>query len=282
MVVKNKIVLVTGGTGTIGKIVVKKLVEKKYKVLVLSRKKHKNSANITYLMGNINDNIKLNKCDYIIHLAACLDGRDKENCNLVNVEGTKNILNLAKKIKIKKMVYVSTIMVFQNSQEKLRGENWKKKSWSDNAYVDSKIKAEMIVKKSLVPVVSVYPTAVLDLKNRGEPYGSVIAKSLWKIAGGFNGCVNCLIGSGNRILNYALVEDVAEGIILALEKGKIKENYILGGENIKISEYLKKMARYYKTHVFPIRIPSFFSKNIEMNFSSQKAMDELGYKPKTI
>jgi nucleoside-diphosphate-sugar epimerase len=282
MVVKSKSVLVTGGTGTIGKKVVEKLIEKKYEVYVLSRKKLKKNNKITYLMGDINSDIKLKSCDYIIHLAACLDSRDKENCYLTNIKGTKNILNFAKKLKIKKLIYVSTIMVFKDSLNKIRNENWKKEKKSDNFYIDSKIKAELIVKECSIPSVIVYPTAVLDLKNRAKPYGSDIARFLWKIAGGFNGCISCLFGSGQRILNYVLVDDIADGIILALEKGKTGQNYILGGENIEVSRYLKKMARFYKTHTLPIRIPSFFSKNRNMNFSSQKAINELDYNPKTI
>jgi len=282
MVVKIKSVLVTGGTGTIGKKVVEKLIEKKFKVYVLSRKKLKENKKVTYLKGDINSDIKIKNCDFIIHLAACLDSRDKESCYLTNVDGTKNILNLAKKLKIKKLVHISTIMVFKDSLNKVGNENWKKEKKSDNFYIDSKINAELIVKESTIPSVIVYPTAVLDLKNRAEPYGSDIARFLWKIAGGFNGCISCLFGSGQRIFNYVLVDDIANGIILALEKGKMGESYILGGENIEVSKYLKKMARFYKTHTLPIRIPNFFAKSTNMNFSSQKAINDLNYNPKTI
>jgi nucleoside-diphosphate-sugar epimerase len=282
MVVEKKIVLVTGGTGTIGRKVVEKLLARKYSVYVLSRKQGQNSGKVNYLWGDINDKINLKKCDYIIHLAANLSHGDKEGCEAVNVNGTKNILATAEKLKIKKMVHVSTIMVYKDNQGEVMTEKSNRYKRSEDPYVDTKTRAEELVRQEKIPAVVVYPTVVVDLKNRGEPAGSKIARMLWKMSGSFNGCLNGLIGSNQRMINYVLVDDVAEGIVLALEKGKIGDSYILGGENITIGEYLKKMAGYYKTHTLPIRLPGFLGKTKEMNFSSEKAKEELGYKPKTI
>jgi dihydroflavonol-4-reductase len=282
MVVIRKTVLVTGGTGKIGRKVVSLLLTKNYHVYVLSRKHHKNKNNITYLTGDINSNFDLKKCDYFIHLAACLDGSDKKCCYSTNVEGTKNILKLAQKLKIKKLVYTSTISVFKNSGQNIRDESWKKVINTGNHYIDSKLHAEEEVKLSPVPTIIVYPTLVLDLKDRGEPHGNPVVIWLWKLSGGFNGSLSGLFGKGDRILNYVIAEDVAEGIVLALEKGSVGENYILGGENIKIVDYLKKMSKYYKTYTLPIRLPDFLSKPKALFFSSRKAETKLGYNPKNI
>jgi len=282
MVVDRQTILVTGGTGTIGRKVVRKLEEREYKVYVLSRKKGQTNGQTRYLKGDINDKIDLKKCDYIIHLAACLDHGDKEQCESVNVDGTKNILRLAKEWKVKKMVHVSTIMVFKDRQGKMLDEDSEKEGPSDDPYVDSKNRAEAAVKESKVPAIIVYPSVVVDLENRGEPGGNKMAKWLWKMSGGFNGCINGLIGSRKRMINYVLVEDVAEGMVLALEKGKIGQSYVLGGENIRIGDYLKKMTDYYKTKTLPVRLPGFLFKTREICFSSQKARDELGYRPRTV
>jgi nucleoside-diphosphate-sugar epimerase len=124
------------------------------------------------------------------------------------------------------------------------------------------------------------------------------------VGGGVPGGIINLIGKGRRIFNYVLMEDLVKGLLLAAEKGRSGEEYILGGANITAKNYLKFLVSRRNKKVFPFRIPVFPFKIIflfnsifklppiiviiahsisrDCFFSSKKAKIELGYNPKEI
>tara|TARA_Y100000310_G_scaffold339097_2_gene430703 strand:- start:4295 stop:5176 length:882 start_codon:yes stop_codon:yes gene_type:complete len=129
-------ILVTGATGFIGKKLVRTLV-KKHKVLCIVRDKKKLSfkhKNLQIKEGNITDKQFLEKIttkiNCIIHLAAITDAKSKE-LSKVNILGTKNLVEITKKNKIKKFIYISTENIQYNCKD---------------AYTQSKKQAENIVK----------------------------------------------------------------------------------------------------------------------------------------
>lgn len=264
----NKTVFVTGGTGMVGKYVVEELLKRKYKVKILTRK---DNLGGDYVVGEITDK-KIEKylknCFGVIHLAACMGVKDSyKEFYRVNVVGIKNILKLSKKAKVKKFVNVSSVIALKPNE---------------GDYAKTKASALEVAKmyKNDMDISNVYPTIVIDPYKIVEPDGSVLQKILWKIAGGIPGGLMGLFGSSRRLVNYVLVENLAKGIVDVLEKGGKGEDYILGGENITIKDYLKKMAKFYKRWYLPIRIP--FLKINDFKFSSAKAEKELGYKIKKI
>lgn len=311
-------VFVTGGTGKIGCHLVARLVSYGFFVKVLSRKQDNPWAkvdNIKIIKGDILDQDTIREavqgCDYLFHLAVYQNINDKRKdlFQRVNVEGTKTILNSSIKSNVKRIVYVSTAMVFKSTGKLERDEGWiQKDSCPYDNYLQTKIEALAFVRemKNILPIVVVYPTAVIGLKDisssapvqsRGLQY------FLWdKIGGRIPGGILNLIGSKNRILNYVTVEDVVEGMILAATVGRTGEEYILGGENITAEDYLSAISHRVNKKIFPFRIPIFPFKIlsifgqfspvppiinlisegclVDMCFSSEKARKDLGYKTK--
>lgn len=315
---KQATVFVTGGTGKIGRHLISHLVSHGFYVKVLVRKKDNLWAkddNIQIIKGDILKEKTIRKaiqgCDYLFHLAVYqnINDENKDLFELVNVEGTKTILNSSINSGIKKIVYVSTAMVFEPTGKSEKDEEWTQRvSCAHDNYLQTKIEALMFVRqmRRFLPIVVIYPTAVIDLKDFSSSApvrSSRWQKFLWEtVGGGIPGGLINLLGPKDRIINYVIVEDLVEGMILAATGGQEGEEYILGGENITVEDYLHAAARRVNKRVFPIRIPIYIfrilsrlgrfvslppiinlisqSHQMDMCFSSKKARELLGYNPK--
>ncbi len=311
---KYKNIFVTGGTGRIGRHLIKRLVSEGCQVKILTRRDSCQlieDDHIQFVKGDIlnQDLIKqeIRGCDYLFHLAVYqnINDRKKDEFVRVNLEGTKSILNCSMNSGLKKIVYVSTAMVFESTGNIQRDENWVQKTFSENNYIQTKIEALEIVRqaKKIIPIVIVYPSEVIDFNDFSSslPVGvKKWQKSLWKILGGsIPGGLRARVGNKNRIINYVAVQDLVEGMIQAAEQGSAGEEYLLCGENIKIVDYLVKASKRINSRLWPIRIPLFPLKAVsllgrgiplspiiklilehcEMNacFSSEKAKKYIGY-----
>lgn len=278
-----KVVGVTGSSGFIGRRVVEVLESRGYKVKALN---HDETGDVSNLKG-IEKWFK--DIDGVIHLAAVIGlEHTKREFYKTNVIGTRNIVSLAKKYGVKAVV-ASTIMVFNETKDLEKDEWWNKKKSSNNKYVQSKLRAELEIKKYNEEAVVVYPCIVVD-KNKLNNYGfkgNFLMKFIWELlGGGIPGGIMAMIGNGSRYMNIVELDDVAEGIVLALEKGKNGEDYIIGGVNITAKNYLKMMRKITGKAGVNIRIPSWITRRMGigepegMFFSSKKAEMNLGYKPK--
>jgi len=317
MVLMQGKVLVTGASGKIGRHLVNRLISQGLDVKVLTRKRNlpwSENSKIQVIEADILDEniIKnaLQGCDYLFHLAAYLNISDKRKDLFyrVNVEGAKTVLRAALNLNIKKIVYVSTAMVFESAgKSEIKEDSAQKKDYQGDNYVATKIEALAHVREMMqhLPIVTVYPTAVIDMNDfiSSAPVKSKgLQKFLWeKMGGGIPGGLINLIGPAKRIFNYVMVEDLVEGLILAAVKGRAGEEYILGGENISAGDYLEVVLRRLNKRVFPVRIPVFPFKVLsflgrlmsvppivrliaenchkDMGFSSEKAKLSLGYDP---
>jgi nucleoside-diphosphate-sugar epimerase len=295
---KNSVVAVTGASGTIGKMVIKKLVERDFGVRALIREQSVNhwekEKRVEVIRGDICDEKILTRLfdgvDGVIHLAVEMDSAlPWEVFKLVNIDSVKMVLKLAPKKA--KLVVASSVVVYDDTGRTIpQGETWKRRVDSTDKYVKSKIKALKIVEKSKRKVVSVMPATVVDHEIFGREQfitDNWILKWLWNnVGGGIPGGLMAAVGDRGRIMNFVEVRDVAEGVVLALLKGKVGEEYILSGENITSGEYLKKMAQKCHKNYLKVPIPHFFLKMfglgnvVNMYFSNNKAKKELGYEPK--
>lgn len=253
--VLNKKIFVTGGTGTIGKVLVPLLVKSGYKVTILSRfREHKNTIinkNINFVIGNINNHLLMEKLikdnDYLIHMAATINPDSlKENFYNVNFHDSIRLLSLANKYNYKKIIYISTIAIFADTGIEARTEKWKYKSDKNRDYYsDSKIKCLEWIHNNLTSCITIFPSLVINISDLSEyksPSGLIgLIYRLFgqNIPGGLMG----RIGPGNRIINYIDVHDLGTGIILALRNSKINQEYLLTGFNLTVDEYLLKMAK---------------------------------------
>lgn len=266
-------IFITGASGKIGKKLLKELLNKDYHVIALVRNKlnfplwHKD---LEIIEADILETVKyrnqLKKCDYVYHLAAYQNISDSsiDNFSKVNVEGTRLILETALNSKVKKVIYISTIMVFKPQGARPVDEKSPKKTLGNrNYYVETKLLALKTIEKfkAKVPIVSLYPTIVVDLKDIVSEGNKPIPGwqgFLWKIiGGGVPGGLMCMIGNKNRMMNYILMDNLVAAMINAINREKVGNDYILGGENITVENYLRDVLRIKGRTFLPIRFPLF-------------------------
>ena len=176
-------------------------------------------------------------CDAVIHTAALFTfwERDPGRYYQVNVEGTRMVLEVARDAGVDRVVYTSTVGCLAASPKGrlTREEDDARPAELVSHYTRSKYLAEReasrLCREDEVPVLIVNPTATVgpwDVKP--TPIGMLVLRFL-------RGRMPAYIETG---LNLASVEDVAQGHLLALEKGRVGERYILGGSNLRLKEFL--------------------------------------------
>ncbi|NUU99644.1 hypothetical protein XO12_05880 [Marinitoga sp. 1154] len=185
----KKTILITGGTGFIGKNITEK-IRNDYNLIIISRKKNENKKGILHYQGDIR-NIEIfekivseNKIDTIIHLATYY--KPKHNISEVsdmidtNVKSVNNILEIMKKYKIKKLINTGTCFEYGIKKEKIT-ESTPLNPW--NLYAETKVLAEHLinyyVKNSEIKAITLRlfpPFGIYDNPNKFIPY--IISKAL--------------------------------------------------------------------------------------------------------
>lgn len=241
--------LVTGATGFIGSHVVRALLEQGYQVRALVRQSS-NRANLAGLdvelaTGDVLDRASIERavagCDCVVHVAAAyaLWVPNPQEVYDTNVEGTVNVLSAAQAAGVKRVVYTSTESTIGIRENGCLGTEAMFVELSDLAghYKRSKYLAEQVALRMAgegLPVVVVNPTTPVGPGDlRPTPTGQIVVDFL-------NGRMPAYVNTG---LNLVDVEDVAVGHVLALEKGRPGERYILGHENLSLKEILGALGR---------------------------------------
>jgi dihydroflavonol-4-reductase len=233
---------VTGASGFIGANLVHELVARGHRVKALLRPESDvrglRGVDFQRVTGDILDRRLLQKeidgCDWCFHVAASyrLWMRNYAPMYETNVEGTRNVLEAAGKVGCQKIVYTSTVGCI-GLPKKIKGKftpSTETEKVSDaqmtNDYKRSKFRAEAVAfdlshKKGL-PIIIVSPTAPVGPRDvKPTPTGQVIVDFL-------NRKLPAYLDTG---LNWVHVRDVAIGHILAAEKGRFGERYILGNKD---------------------------------------------------
>jgi dihydroflavonol-4-reductase len=235
-------VLVTGATGFVGGAVARALVRAGYQVRVLTRS-HADLSNLKGLpveqvLGDLRNasslRAALKGCRHLYHVAAhyALWAKNPSVFYEVNVAGTVNLLEAARDVGTERIVYCSTIGAIGLPPDGGLGTEETPVSLSQMAghYKRSKYLAEQEVlrlAKEGLPVVIVNPSAPVgegDVKP--TPTGQIIVDFM-------KGRMPAYIETGMNIVD---VDDVAQGHLLAMQKGRIGERYILGGKNLLLRE----------------------------------------------
>lgn len=249
--------LVTGATGFIGSHVVRKLVQRGEKVRVLLRKTSKTinieGLDVERVYGDVmeKDSIKtaLEGCDTIYHTAGFVSFRKSDYKKLedINVKGTINTLSAALEAGVKKAVYTSSVAAVGPDPDRGIANEQTEFTLEDEGiqYLNTKYHAEKealkICEKGL-PLVIVNPSVVI---GPGDIYLSSTGFILWF-------CKKKFPGYMEGTMNLVDVEDVADGHLLAAEKGRIGERYILGNRNVTLKELFQLLE-----NVTGIRGPTF-------------------------
>ena len=240
-----KSVLVTGASGFLGWHVARLLEERGYSVRALVRPGSRvTGLEAEIVTGDLRDADSLNRavagCGLLFHVAADyrLWARRAAELHQSNVDGTRNLLGAAQRAGVERAVYTSTVGTIGLPQDGL-GDEQTPVSLNDmaGAYKRTKFLAEQVAQEFAArgfPVVIVNPTAPLGEHDvKPTPTGQIVLDFL-------TGRLPAFVDTG---LNIVDARDVAEGHLLALERGRSGERYILGSENLSLAHILETLAR---------------------------------------
>ncbi len=277
--------LVTGGSGFIGSHVVDKLREKGIEVRVFDMVIPTFRKDIEFCHGSLLDfeaiKMALSGIDAVFHLAAVADVKDvfeePHYAENINVRGTINILEAARKSAVKRVIYGSTTWVYSEVDERAVDERTPLRPPS-HLYTATKIASEYYC-QSYSKLYNL-PTTIL---RYGIPYGprardgAVVPIFVGKALRGES---LTIAGDGMQFRKFVYVEDLAEGNVLALKSvGKNKIYNLDGTEKVtirQIAETVQKVIGNVKIEYVAARPGDFSGKEI----SSQLAKTELGWEPK--
>ena len=253
--------LVTGATGFVGAAIAKTLIASGWQVRVLARA-GSDRGNLRQLAaqvveGDLNDSgsleLALEGCTALFHAAADyrLGARDPKPLYLTNVEGTRNILSAARKVGVQRTVYTSSVATIGIPTDGTPGEERSPVALSDmiGHYKRSKYLAEEVARDAArmgMSVVIVNPSTPVgpgDIKP--TPTGQLVLDAA-------SGRMPAYVDTG---LNIVHVDDVAAGHLLAFERGKTGERYILGGEDMTLRTILEQIAKLVGREPPRIRLP---------------------------
>jgi dihydroflavonol-4-reductase len=236
--------LVTGATGFLGWHVANRLLARGERVRALVR----NTSRVRELdgevvTGDLRDPESLERavagCAVVFHVAADyrLWAKDSSELYRSNVEGTRNLLTAARDAGVERVVYTSTVGCIGVPPDR-PGDEDSEVHLEDmaGAYKRSKFQAEQVAMefaRAGFPVVIVNPTApVGDHDFKPTPTGKIVVDYL-------KGDLPAFVDTG---LNLVDVEDTAEGHLLACQRGRTGERYILGCENVTLEQILTRLA----------------------------------------
>ena len=312
----KKLFIITGANGHLGGTIVRMLNGRPVQVrgLVFGDKKKQDTGSIHYYSGDVREPETLRPlfegCEdmetIVIHTAGIIDISNHVSPELydVNVNGTKNILALCREYPVKRLVYVSSVHAIpEQKRGNVTGEI---RDFSPDAvvggYAKTKAEATREVRRAAqegLDAVVVHPSGILGPYDRsGNHLVQMVAEYL-------HGTLPACVKGG---YDFVDVRDVAEGCLLAAEKGRKGECYILSDRYCEIREVLEiagAVSGKKKLPVLPLWMAKMAAPFIQLHarrkkrrplytayslhvlgtgerFSHKKATEELGYRPRDL
>jgi dihydroflavonol-4-reductase len=305
--------LLTGATGFVGSAVARTLAARGHRLRLLVRRTSDRSnlagLDAELVEGDLTDAASVARavagCRFVLHVAA--DYRlwvpDAAAMLAANVEGTRTMMRAAMAAGVERVVYCSSVAALGLNADGTPADEATPVTEADmiGAYKRSKFLAERAVMELVaqgLPAVIVNPAAPVGPRDiRPTPTGKMILDAA-------RGRIPAYVDTG---LNVVHVDDVAEGHVLALERGVVGERYILGSENLMLGQLLALVAHSVGRRpptiklpmglVYPIAVGAEVVARLtgiepmvtrdhakmarkRMFFSSAKAQRELGYAPR--
>ncbi|MGH9672113.1 MAG: hopanoid-associated sugar epimerase, partial [Bryobacteraceae bacterium] len=233
--------LVTGATGFLGWHVARRLLDRgeSVRALVRDRRRLKELEGVEPFDGDLRDAETVRRaaagCGTVFHVAADyrLWARNPAELFESNVGGTRNVMEAAEKAGVERVVYTSTVGCIGMNQGTGDESTPVSLEQMTGPYKRSKFLAEQEARRARVPVVIVNPTApVGDHDWKPTPTGQMIVDFL-------NGRMPAYIDTG---LNLCDAGDTAGGHLLARDRGRPGERYILAGENLTLRRIFETLA----------------------------------------
>ena len=284
--------VVTGGAGFIGSNITKKLVGEGEDVtvidnLITGKEKNLDSVidKITFLKGDILDKNLLeditNGIDGVFHQAALASVQDSfskpEEYHNVNVNGTENILKLAKKNNFK-VVYASSSSVYGNPERIPIKESDSKNPI--NPYAETKLKKEELATKYAEIGVKVIGLRYFNVFGKGQSkeYAGVLKLFLERIRDGLPPKIN---GDGTQFRDFVYVEDVADANIMSMDS-KINHEFFNVGTNtsITILDLAKTIIKFSGLDIEPIFGPALKGDVKRTIANIDLIKEKIGWEPK--
>lgn len=306
-------VLVSGANGFVGSAVVRALLRHGYAVRALTRA-GSNAANLDGLPVEIVHGDLLNttslgraldRCEGLFHVAADyrLWARDPAVIYRTNVRGTHNILLAARRSGVRRVVHTSSVATLGLNADGTPSDEATPAHLVDmiGAYKRSKFLSEALVQRCARAggdIVIVNPAAPIGPRDRKPtPTGRTILDAA-------RGRMPAYVDTG---LDVVHVDDVAEGHVLAYERGQAGRRYVLGGENLSLKQILTQVAELTGRRAPRLRLPhavvlpaAYVAETFarvsgrtptltvdgaklarhHMYFSHERAATELGYHPR--
>jgi dihydroflavonol-4-reductase len=253
--------LVTGASGFVGAAVARALEAAGWEVRCLIRassdRRNLQALSAEIVLGDLTDARSLARalagCETLFHVAADyrLWARDPNELYRTNVEGTRNLLEEARRARIERLVYTSSVATLGIPSDGTPGDESTPVRLTDmiGHYKRSKFLAEEVVRewaRGVGEVVIVNPSTPIgpgDVKP--TPTGRIILDAA-------RGRMPAYVDTG---LNVVHVDDVARGHLLAFERGRAGERYVLGGEDLTLREILTEVARLTGRRPPRVRLP---------------------------
>ncbi|WP_322011607.1 hopanoid-associated sugar epimerase [Paraburkholderia sp. J12] len=306
------LVLITGASGFVGSAVARIAQDKGYAVRVLVRptspRTNLAALDAEVVTGDMRDaasmRAALSGVRYLFHVAADyrLWAPDPHEIEHANLEGAEATLRAALEAGVERIVYTSSVATLKVTSSGSSADETSPLTAEQaiGVYKRSKVLAERAVERMIerdgLPAVIVNPSTPIGPRDvKPTPTGRIIVEAA-------TGKIPAFVDTG---LNLVHVDDVAHGHFLALERGRIGERYILGGENLPLQQMLadiagmvgrkpptlalprwplyplalgaEAVARFTKREPFVTVDALKMSKN-KMYFTSAKAERELGYR----
>jgi nucleoside-diphosphate-sugar epimerase len=244
-------VFVTGGTGFIGGQVVRALRDRGDEVRALVRNPDKGQAlaelGCQLVAGDLSSKeaiaAGMDSCETAIHGAAMYEvgipQSEHRAMYEANVIGTENVLRAALEAKLPKLVYISTVGAFGNTKGQVVDESYEHPGTNFTSYYEeTKLEAHRVAQRLIteegLPCVIVQPGGVYGPEDH-SPLGRQMNQFL---AGRMP-----LLAFPDLGFNMVHVDDVAAGVLLALDKGKPGEAYVLGGQLTTMRELIQTLAQ---------------------------------------
>jgi len=259
---KDRPVLVTGASGFVGSAVARALVAQGRKVRVLLRptSDRRNIADLDVepRLGSLEDFPSLTAavagCGALFHVAADyrLWVRDPDAMYAANVDGTQRLMAAAQEAGIARVVYTSSVATLGLHADGTLADETTPSTLEDmvGPYKRSKFLAEEAVSRLVatggLPAVIVNPSTPIGPRDaKPTPTGRMIVEAA-------SGRMPAFVDTG---LNLVHVDDVAAGHLLAEDKGRVGERYILGGDNMGLGAILGEIARIVGRRKPTLRLP---------------------------
>ena len=310
-------IFLTGGTGFIGGHVARKLRERGDDVVALARSPEKaaplRELGAELVQGDLShaEAIRrgLDGADAAIHAAAIykvgVPKSEHEQMWRSNVEGTERVLDAAIAAGVGRIVYVSTANVFGNTRGQVVDEGYQRDEADGfvSYYDETKYRSHQIAKERIAagaPIVIVQPGGVYGPDDHSELGNQIEQMREGKLR---------MKAFPELGLNLVHVEDVAKGVLLALDRGQIGESYVLGGELSTLGDVIDKVAAISGRKPPRVTLPPLLAKasaplgpvigplmgyppnmreaisvshNVTYLASDDKARRELGYSPRDL